>query len=696
MSRDTFFCKEWLPNYRLLTPKDIDELIAETISDGKLLIKKICENDQACNWETTVQPISQISEKIHRIWGAANHLSSVADSTEIRGVINKNLEYVSSFWTDFSQNKRLYKIFANLRRGISKTTHPHQHKVLCDYIRDFELAGAHLENDAQLDFKKNTIELNKLAQKFSENLLDSTKATVIKVVLNKDGKPIKSLEGIPTHVLELSKKEAKKRNVDGYVFSLQPPIYSPIIEYSSNRSLRFDIFCKYARRSSDIAQEGALFDNSLVIAKILKLRYQQAKILGFSNPAELSLTTKMANSPEDVVVFLKELAAKAKPFAQKELDEIEKHSSQIESIRKVEPWDIPFISEKLKKSRFSIDSEELRNYFPLSKVLLGLFETVKDLFGCEILKEQENTAEILWEQSVQVFKVVGEGKVTGYFFFDLFSREEKRGGAWMDECRSRIKYDNGVQTPIALMNCNFSQPIDHEDVYLTHDEVVTLFHEFGHGLHHLLTEIDYLEISGISGVEWDAVELPSQFLENFAWEYETLQKISKHRDTGLPINREMFEKIYAAKNFNSGLQMIRQIEFALFDILIHKDLDGCELLDDNHVYKKVLEILEIVRREISVIKQPSFVLFPNSFSHIFDGGYAAGYYSYKWAEVLSSDCYARFEGKNDREKSILGDSFKKEILSKGGSREAIASFRAFMGREPKPDAMFKHLGLVSF
>ncbi|GIR49615.1 MAG: hypothetical protein CM15mP58_17120 [Burkholderiaceae bacterium] len=291
--------------------------------------------------------------------------------------------------------------------------------------------------------------------------------------------------------------------------------------------------------------------------------------------------------------------------------------------------------------------------------------------------------------------MVSKGETTGYFFFDLFSREEKRGGAWMDECRSRIKHDNGVQTPIALMNCNFSQPIAHEDVYLTHDEVVTLFHEFGHGLHHLLTEMDYLEISGISGVEWDAVELPSQFLENFAWEYETLRKISKHRDTGLTINREMFEKIYAAKNFNSGLQMIRQIEFALFDILIHKDLDDCELLDDEQVYRQVLEILEFVRREISVIKQPSFVLFPNSFSHIFDGGYAAGYYSYKWAEVLSSDCYARFEGKNNREKSILGDSFKKEILSKGGSREAIDSFRAFMGREPKPDAMLKHSGLVN-
>jgi len=455
------------------------------------------------------------------------------------------------------------------------------------------------------------------------------------------------------------------------------------------------MFCKYARRSSDISEEGALFDNSLIIAKILKLRYQQAKILGFSNPAELSLATKMADSPENVVIFLKELAAKAKPFAQKELDKINHYSNQIESIRNVEPWDIPFLSEKLKKSKFAIDNEELRSYFPLDKVLFGLFETVKDLFGCEIHREQEYSAEILWEDSVQIFKVVSDGQTTGYFFFDLFSREEKRGGAWMDECRSRIKHENGVQTPIALMNCNFSQPIAHEDVYLTHDEVVTLFHEFGHGLHHLLTEIDYLEISGISGVEWDAVELPSQFLENFAWEYETLKKISKHRDTGLPINKEIFEKIYAAKNFNSGLQMIRQIEFALFDILIHKDLDGCELLDDNHVYKKVLEILEIVRREISVIKQPSFVLFPNSFSHIFDGGYAAGYYSYKWAEVLSSDCYARFEGKNDREKSILGDSFKKEILSKGGSREAIASFRAFMGREPKPDAMFKHLGLVS-
>ena len=693
MSRDAFFCKDWLPNYRLLTWKDIDELIAETISDGRLIIKKICENDQPYNWENTVQPISQISEKIHRIWGAANHLASVADSTEIRGVINKNLDQVSSYWTDFSQNKTLYKIFANLRRGTSKTTYPQQHKVLCDYIRDFELAGAHLENDAQLDFKENAIELNKLAQKFSENLLDSTKATFITVDLDKHGKPKKSLEGIPKHVLEISKKEATKRNMDGYVFSLQPPIYSPIIEYSSNRSLRFDIFCKYARRSSDLAEEGALFDNSLIIAKILKLRYQQAKILGFSSPAELSLTTKMANSPEDVVIFLKELAAKAKPFAQKELDGIKDHANQIESIRKVEPWDISFVSEKLKKSKFAIDNEELRSYFPLSKVLSGLFETVKELFGCDILKEQENTAEILWEQSVQVFKVASEGQVTGYFFFDLFSREEKRGGAWMDECRSRIKHDSGVQTPIALMNCNFSQPIGQEDVYLTHDEVVTLFHEFGHGLHHLLTEIDYLEISGISGVEWDAVELPSQFLENFAWEYGTLQKISKHRDTGLPISREMFDKIYAAKNFNSGLQMIRQIEFALFDILIHKDLNGCELLDDNRVYRQVLEILEIVRREISVVKQPSFVLFPNSFSHIFDGGYAAGYYSYKWAEVLSSDCYARFEGKSNQEKSVLGDSFKKEILSKGGSREAIASFRAFMGREPKPDAMLKHLGL---
>ena len=695
MSRDAFFCKEWLPNYRLLSPNDINELIAETTSDGRVVVKNICDSDQPCNWETTIVPISQISEKIHRIWGAANHLSSVSDSPEIRDVINKNLEQVTSFWTDFSQNKALYKIFDNLRRGISKTSHPQQHKVLCDYIRDFELAGAHLEDDAQLNFKKNTIELNKLAQRFSENLLDSTKATAIKVDLNKEGIPIKSLEGIPTHVLELSKKEAKKRKVDGYVFSLQPPIYLPILEYSSNRSLRFDMFCKYGRRSSDIAEEGSLFDNSPIIGKILKLRYQQAKILGFSNPAELSLATKMANSPEDVVIFLKELAAKAKPFAQKELDEIKDYSNQIESIRKVEPWDIPFISEKLKKSRFSIDSEELRNYFPLSKVLSGLFETVKNLFGCEILKEQENTAEILWEQSVQVFKVVSQGQVTGYFFFDLFSREEKRGGAWMDECRSRIKYDSGVQTPIALMNCNFSQPIADEDVYLTHDEVVTLFHEFGHGLHHLLTEIDYLEISGISGVEWDAVELPSQFLENFAWEYDTLQKISKHKDTGLPISREMFENIYAAKNFNSGLQMIRQIEFALFDILIHKELNGCERLNDNQVYKKVLEILEIVRGEISVIKQPSFVLFPNSFSHVFDGGYAAGYYSYKWAEVLSSDCYARFEGKNDREKSILGDSFKKEILSRGGSREAIISFRAFMGREPKPDAMLKHLGLVN-
>ena len=694
MSRNAFFCKEWLPNYRLLSPNNIDEIISQTISDGRLVVKRICENEQPCNWKTTVQPISQISEKMHRIWGAANHLSSVADSTEIRDVINKNLEQVSSFWTDFSQNKTLYKIFANLRRGISKKNHPQQHKVLCDYIRDFELAGAHLENDTQLVFKKNTIELNRLAQKFSENLLDSTKATVITVGLNKDGKPIKSLEGIPTHVLELSKKEARKRNVDGYVFSLQPPIYSPIIEYASNRSLRFDIFCKYARRSSDIAEEGSLFDNSHVIAKILKLRYQQAKILGFSNPAELSLSTKMASSPEDVVIFLKELAAKAKPFAQKELDKIRDYSNQIKSIRKVEPWDIPFISEKLKKSRFAIDSEELRNYFPLSKVLLGLFETVKDLFGCEILKEEENTGEILWEQSVQVFKLVSEGQVTGYFFFDLFSREEKRGGAWMDECRSRVKHDSGVQTPIALMNCNFSQPIAEEDVYLTHDEVVTLFHEFGHGLHHLLTEVDYLEISGISGVEWDAVELPSQFLENFAWEYETLQKISKHRDTGLSINRELFEKIYAAKNFNSGLQMIRQIEFALFDILIHKDLSDCELLNDNQVYKHVLETLEIIRKEISVIKQPSFVLFPNSFSHIFDGGYAAGYYSYKWAEVLSADCYARFEGKSKQEKSILGDLFKKEILSKGGSREAIASFRAFMGREPKPDAMLKQLGLV--
>ena len=694
MSRDAFFCKEWLPNYKLLNSKKIDELISETISNANLVLSKICNEEKPRNWDNTVQPISENIEKIHRIWGAANHLASVADTPEIRNIINKNLDKVTNFWTDFSQNKALYKILTNLRRGVSKTAHPQQHKVLSDYVRDFELAGAHLADDDQDTFKRNNTELSRLAQKFSENLLDSTKATTITIGSSEEGGPVKSLEGVPEHVLELSKKEAKKRGVNGYVFTLQPPIYSPVMECSTNRAFRFDMYSKYARRSSDIADEGGSFDNSLIIAKILKLRYQQAKILGFSNPAELSLVSKMASSPEEVVMFLKDLAMRARPFAEKELEQINQYAEQVDSIRKIEAWDIAFVSEKLKRNKFSIDSEELRNYFPLSKVLVGLFRTVKDLFGCDIFEEHGDRFDIAWDKSVRVFKVVNEDQITGYFFFDLFSREEKRGGAWMDECRSRVKHSAGIQSPIALMNCNFSQPTQGKDVYLTHDEVVTLFHEFGHGLHHLLTEIDYLEISGISGVEWDAVELPSQFLENFAWEYDTLSKISKHRETGLSINRETYDKIHAAKNFNSGLQMLRQIEFSLFDILIHKDLENCEIMNNSQIYRKVLDILADVRKEISIIEQPSFVLFPNSFSHIFDGGYAAGYYSYKWAEVLSSDCYARFEGKDKREKAKLGSSFRQEILSKGGSREAIVSFRAFMKREPKPDAMLKHLGLM--
>ena len=694
MAKKLFLTSKSLPKYSVLTPQSLDSLLKESIQETKIFIEKVCKLKEPLNWHNTVGPISNLTEILTRTWGATNHLAAVSDCDEIRKVINDNNTKVTDFWTDFFQNEKLFNIYFNLKRSISKKRDPVQHKVISDYITEFKLAGAHLSPKDKRAYKENNKKLSQLTQKFSENILDSTKASSLKIQANAVNID-KNLEGIPSYVIETAKKEALEQKFDGLIFSLLPPSYFPFIQYAGDRSQRFKMFSMYSRRCSDLSDEGDSYDNGPIIGKILKYRYLQSKLLGFSSPAEMSLSTKMADSPEAVISFLKDLAKKAKPFAEQELKSLKKFAVKNGFSGKVESWDIPFLSEKLKMELYSFDNEELRKFFPLNKVINGLFETVKSLFSCDIYDETEKYKDFIWENSVRVYRITEQKETIGFFFLDLFARKEKRGGAWMDESRCRRKIENHIQTPVALLNCNFNSPINRdESAYITHDEVVTLFHEFGHGLHHLLTKVNHIEVSGINGVEWDAVELPSQFLENFAWEFDTLSKISEHKETKKSIDREFYERIIQSKNFNSGLQMLRQIEFSLFDILIHKDLKNDTLEDETQVYREVLEILKKVRKEISVTDQQSFVLFPNTFSHIFDGGYASGYYSYKWAEVLSSDCYGEFEMKNKNERKLLGQKFRLEVLEKGGSRDALVSFRSFMKRDPKPDAMMRHLGLT--
>ena len=691
-SSDYLLNRSSLPLYNSFNPEDAEIFLDNLISEAKSVILEVENNDQTSSWENVIVPLSKATERLSRVWSAVHHLSGVMDSPEWREITNKKMAVVTEFWTQLSQNSNLAKKTKNLKNDPSVICNENRIRVIENSLREFKLGGATLDFKEKKIFAQYEETLANLSQKFSENILDSTKSNFIH--LNDDDKLKKRLAGLPSHVVSEAKKTAEEQKLKGVLFTMLAPCVYPVLQYSEDRALRFSVYSRHSRKASELSEEGGHFDNSKVMAEILKTRYRKAKLLGFRTPAELSLATKMAKSPDEVMTFLSELAKKAKSTASQDLKKLEEFSAINLNINKLEAWDFAFASEKLRNKEFNFSDEELREYFPLNKVLDGLFQITKKLFNCDVLPHKNENKKVFWHKDVLLFEVFKENKQVGHLFMDLFARDTKRSGAWMDDSRGRYVVDGKIQNPIALLNCNFSAPEKDDVSYLTHDEVLTLFHEFGHGMHHLMTEVDEIEISGINGVEWDAVELPSQFMENFCWEYDHLKMLSSHKKTGKSIPKELFKKIIKAKNFQSGLQMLRQVEFSLFDIRIHHELERSVDWSEEKIVFEMFQLLEKIRNEIALIKPPSFQRFPQSFSHIFAGGYSAGYYSYKWAEVLSADCYSLFENKPDEQQSKLGQQFLKQILAKGGSRPAIKSFTDFMKRDPSTDALLRMSGLT--
>ncbi|MEK6244964.1 MAG: M3 family metallopeptidase [Pseudomonadota bacterium] len=652
----------------------MDQLLAEVRS-----AMRQAENAPA-TWEQFVQPLEDATERLSRAWGQVEHLHAVLDSPALRKAYNACLPKITQFWTELGQNQHLFAKYRALKAAASfAQLAPARKKLVDNALRDFRLGGAELPADLKPRYAAIQDELASLSAKFSENVLDATNA--FSLFVDKE-----RISGIPKDVLAAAREAATKDEAltDGkprWKFTLQMPSYFPVMQYAKDRALRETLYRASATRAAEFGKPE--WDNTPLIARILKLRKEDAQLLGYASFAEVSLVPKMAQSSKQVLDFLQDLADRARPFAERDLAELRTFAASELGIEKLESWDLAYASEKLRARRYSFSDQEVKQYLPETQVLPGMFQLVQNLYQIGI---SETNAE-KWHQDVRFFDIHNAaGERIGQFYVDLYARDTKRGGAWMDGAISRRRRDARIQHPVAYLNCNFARPVGGKPALFTHDDVITLFHEFGHGLHHLLTRVEDLGVAGINGVEWDAVELPSQFMENFCWEWDVLQHMARHVDTGAPLPRELFDKMLAAKNFQSGLATLRQIEFSLFDMRLHSDFDP-------DAGRSALELLDEVRRGVAVVVPPAWNRFPNSFSHIFAGGYAAGYYSYKWAEVLSADAYSLFE-----EQGVLdpeaGRRFRDEILAVGGSRPAADSFRAFRGREPRVDALLRHSGMI--
>jgi len=641
-----------------------------------LVIKDIEKNSTKANWDNFVEPLEKIDEKLSRVWSQISHINSVMNSESFRKEYNKNLIKITNYYSELAQNSKIFKGYQFLKekeRGLELNTI--QKKIVNDELKSFKLGGIGLPKNKRESFKLTKSNLSKLSSQFEENILDSINNFSLHAVSKIE------VEGIPKDVLSKASLLAKENNKKGWLFTLDFPSYIPLMQYAKNRKLREDMYRAYATKASELSNKK--LDNGPCINEILLLKQKLAYLLSYEDYAEMSLVTKMANSSEEVVKFLKRLAKKAKPHAKKDIKDLNEIAKKFQ-IDSIEAWDIAYLSEIIKEKKFNFSDLEIKNYFPKPKVLSGLFKLVNKIYGVKILKKNTD----VWHKDVEFYEIYDNNNQSiGHFYLDLYARKNKRGGAWMDDARARFKFDNVQSTPIAFLTCNFSGPSRGKSAYFTHDEVITLFHEFGHGLHHLLTEIDNYSVSGIKNVEWDAVELPSQFMENFCWEWLVIKDMTEHVDTKKTMPKSLFNKMIAAKNFQSGMQTLRQVEFALFDILLHSS-------EYDPKSKNFLDLLEKVRNDIAVVRPPKWNRFPHSFSHIFAGGYAAGYYSYKWAEVLSADVYSLFEEKGVFSRTI-GNKFRKEVLAKGGSRSALKSFVAFRGRKPKIDALLIHSGLKS-
>ncbi len=671
-----------LPRFDLIQPEHVKPAITQLLADGRSLIERLTADGTPATWQDFAGALSDGLEGLGRAWGVVGHLHSVNDVPAWREAYNDMLPEVSRFYTELGQNLKLFEKYRALKACPEYATlNAEQKKIVDNEIRDFRLGGAELPEEQKPKFQAIMEELSQLAAKFSENLLDATNAHA-EIVTDEA-----QLAGLPDYAKEAAREVAQKAGIDGWKFTLHAPSYGPVMQYADNRELRARIYRAYATRAAEFHDGSSKpeWDNTPIMKRILELRAEDAKMLGFANFAEVSLLPKMADTPQQVLAFLRDMAKKAKPFAEKDMAELLAFAKDELGIADFQPWDAAYVSEKLQQARYAFSAQEVKQYFIEPKVVGGLFKVIESLFGLQV---KPDTAPV-WHEDVRFYRIeTPAGELVGQFYMDLYARETKRGGAWMDEARSRKHLAGGVQKPIAYLNCNFARPVGGKPATFTHDEVITLFHEAGHGLHHLLTRGTELGVSGIHGVEWDAVELPSQFMENYCWEWEVLQGMTAHVDSGEPLPRALYDKMLAAKNFQSGMMTVRQLEFSIFDMRLH-----CEF--DPNGERTVMDLIREVRNEVAVLLPPEWHRFPNSFSHIFGGGYAAGYYSYKWAEVLSADCYAAFEEAGNPFDPVVGKRYLDEILAKGGSRPALENFKAFRGRAPSPDALLRHSGMIA-
>jgi oligopeptidase A len=672
-----------LPRFDIFSPADVTPAITQLLDDARALVSKLEAPDASADWENFVEPLERVTERLGRAWGVVGHLNAVVDTPELRAAYNENQPRVTEFWTELGQNLKLFEKYKALKASTGhQALSPARRKIIDNAVRDFRLGGAELADQQKKRFAEIQEQQAKLSTRFSENVLDATNA--YELLVDDESR----LAGLPEDVKQAAQANAEKEGKQGWRFTLHFPSYFPILQYADDRALRETIYRANATKASELGGNPE-WDNTQNIIDILKLRDEEAKILGYKNFAEVSLVPKMATSPEQVVGFLEDLATRARTFAENDLAELREFARTELGIDQLQAWDMTYASEKLREKRYAFSEQEVKLYFPEDKVVGGLFRLIQNMFGVEISPDHSP----VWHADVKFFRIEKKGRLIGQFYLDLYARSGKRGGAWMDDARGRKNLAGDVQTPIAYLTCNFTEPAVIDGVkkpaYFTHDEVITLFHEFGHGLHHMLTAVDELGVSGISGVEWDAVELPSQFMENFCWEWDVLQHMTAHAETGAPLPRALYDKMIAAKNYHAGLQMLRQVEFSLFDMRLHHDYDP-------NGQQSVADLLADVRHKVAVIIPPAFNRFQHSFSHIFAGGYAAGYYSYKWAEVLSADAYGAFEEAQGDPNRLAetGLAFHREILSVGGSRPALESFTAFRGREPSIDALLRHNGMV--
>ena len=666
-----------LPPFSKVSAEHVGPAIEALLKESREGVEALIAEGKTYTWANLVEPINALYERMNNAWSPVSHMNAVVNSDALRDAYNSCLPQLSEFWTWIGQNKALFEAYKQISESEEfNTLDEAQRKVIANELRDFHLAGVSLPEEKKARFVELTVKLSKLTSSFADRVLDATMAW------NKLITDESELKGLPESALAGAKQIAEsKGHKEGWMLTLDFPCYFPVMSYCENRELREEIYTAFTTRASEHGPNAGEFDNSETMREIMDARKEKSGLLGMESYADYSVAPKMASNPKEVLTFLEDLAARCKPQAERDLAELKAFAKEEFGVEELSAWDIGFYSEKLRQQRYAISQEELRPWFPANKVTNGMFEVVNRLYGINI-KPCEGID--TWHKDVQFFDVERDGEVVGRFYLDLYAREHKRGGAWMNDCRNRNTVNGEVTTPVAYLTCNFTPPVGDAPALLTHNEVVTLFHEFGHGLHHMLTRVDYSPVSGTGGVPWDAVELPSQFMENWCWEKDALALFSGHHETGEPLPDEMLEKMLAAKNFQSAMGIVRQLEMGLFDFRLHYGWkEGTD----------IQQVLDSVRDEVSVLIPPAFNRFQNGFSHIFAGGYAAGYYSYLWAEVLSADAFSRFEeeGIFNRE---TGESFLKEILERGGSREPADMFAAFRGRKPELDALLRHNGIT--